>query len=131
VPADLHVHTYRDGDENPAPDLDGYINAALAAGLSVLAVTDRVDTARSLGLWQLRGKEAGMSMKVSTLRLPESMAKKLAAIGRADGIPVSEVLREGIENHIAARFSDEEFKERLRKAQQEDRDVLKDLGIED
>lgn len=72
-----------------------------------------------------------MSMKVSTLRLPEGMAKKLAAIGRADGLPVSEVLREGIENHITARFSDEEFKERLRKAQQEDRDVLKDLGIED
>lgn len=75
-------------------------------------------------------KEDGMGMKVSTLRLPESMAKKLGAIARADGIPVSEVLREGIENHITARFSDEGFKERLRKAQQEDRDVLKDLGIE-
>jgi predicted DNA-binding protein len=72
-----------------------------------------------------------MNMKVSTLRLPEPMAKQLGAIARAEGISVSEVLREGIENHITARFSDEEFKERLRKAQQEDRDVLKDLGIED
>jgi predicted DNA-binding protein len=71
-----------------------------------------------------------MSMNVSTLRLPESMAKKLGAIARADGQPVSEVLREGIENHITARFSDEDFKERLRKVQQEDRDVFKDLGIE-
>lgn len=72
-----------------------------------------------------------MSIKVSTLRLPDSMAKQLGAIARADGLPVSEVLREGIENHIAARFSDEEFKERLRSVQQEDREVLKDLGIED
>lgn len=72
-----------------------------------------------------------MNMKISTLRLPEPMAKQLGAIARAEGISVSEVLREGIENHIAARFSDEEFKEGLRKVQQEDRDVLKDLGIED
>ncbi len=71
-----------------------------------------------------------MNMKVSTLRLPESMAKQLGAIARAEGISVSEVLREGIENHITARCSDEKLKERLRKVQQEDRDVLKDLGIE-
>ncbi|HET7416941.1 MAG TPA: hypothetical protein VFJ61_04875 [Solirubrobacterales bacterium] len=69
-------------------------------------------------------------MKVSTLKLPKSMAKQIGVIARADGITVSEVLREGIENHITARFSDEEFKERLRKAQQEDREVLEDLGIE-
>jgi predicted DNA-binding protein len=71
-----------------------------------------------------------MNMKVSTLRLPEPMAKQLGAIARAEGISVSEVLREGIENHITARCSDENLKERLRKVQQEDRDVLKDLGIE-
>jgi predicted DNA-binding protein len=71
-----------------------------------------------------------MSIKVSTLRVPDSVSKQLGAIARADGLPVSEVLREGIENHIAARFSDEEFKDRLRKVHQEDRDVLKDLGIE-
>lgn len=76
-------------------------------------------------------QEDSTGVKVTTLRLPDSMAKQLGAIARADGLPVSEVLREGIENHIAARFSDEKFKERLRKVQQEDRDVLKDLGIED
>jgi predicted transcriptional regulator len=74
-------------------------------------------------------QEDSTGVKVSTLRLPDSMSKQLGAIARADGLPVSEVLREGIENHIAARFRDEEFKERLRKLQQEDRDVLKDLGI--
>lgn len=75
-------------------------------------------------------QEDSMSIKVMTLRLPESMAKKLGAIARAEGIPISEVLREGIEEHITARCSDEDFKERLRKVQQEDRDVLNDLGIE-
>jgi hypothetical protein len=72
-----------------------------------------------------------MSIKVRTLQMPESMAKQLGAIARAEGVPVSEVLREGIEDHIARRFSDEAFKERLQKVQEEDRDVLKDLGIED
>jgi predicted DNA-binding protein len=71
-----------------------------------------------------------MSIKVMTLRLPESMARQLGAVARAEGLPVSEVLREGIENHLAARCSDEQFKERLRKVHEEDRDVLKDLGIE-
>jgi predicted DNA-binding protein len=72
-----------------------------------------------------------MTIKVSSLRLPESMAKQLGAIARADGLPLSEVLREGMENYIAARFSDEEFKERLRTVQLEGREVLKDLGIEE
>lgn len=72
-----------------------------------------------------------MSVKVLTLRLPESMAKKLTAIGRAEGLPVSEVLREGIEDHIARRCSDEAFKERLRKVHEEDCEVRKDLGMED
>jgi predicted transcriptional regulator len=75
-------------------------------------------------------QEISTGVKVSTLRLPDPMAKQLGAIARADGLPVSEVLREGIENHIAARFRDEGFKERLRKLHQEDGDVLKDLGIE-
>jgi predicted DNA-binding protein len=71
-----------------------------------------------------------MSIKVMTLRLPESMARQLGAVARAEGLPISEVLREGIENHLAARCSDQGFKDRLRKVHEEDRDVLKDLGIE-
>jgi len=72
-----------------------------------------------------------MSIKVMTVRLPESMARKLGAVSRAEGLPVSEVVREGIENHITSRCSDEAFKERLRRVHEEHRDVLKDLGIED
>lgn len=69
--------------------------------------------------------------QVSTLRMPDSMAKQLAAIARAEGVPVSEVVCVAIENIITARFSDEEFKERLRKVHQEDREVFRELGIED
>jgi predicted DNA-binding protein len=90
-----------------------------------------VAAARSSRSRELRGQGGGVSVKVMTLRLPESMAKRLGAVARAEGLPISEVLREGIEDHFAARCSDEKFKERLRKVQQEDRDVLKDLGIED
>jgi predicted DNA-binding protein len=69
--------------------------------------------------------------QVSTLRMPDPMAKQLAAISRAEGVPASEVVCIAIEELIAARFSDEEFKERLRKVHQEDREVFKELGIED
>lgn len=72
-----------------------------------------------------------MSYEVSTLRLPEPMAKQLRSIALADGVPVSEVLRVGIENHITARLSEPDFKERLEKRTEEGREVLKDLGIGD
>lgn len=40
IRADLHVHTFADSDADPAPDLDSYVDAALAAGLGVLGITD-------------------------------------------------------------------------------------------
>src|SRR4051812_47985055 len=38
--ADLHVHTHKDGDASPSPDLGAYLRAAEDAGIDVLAVTD-------------------------------------------------------------------------------------------
>ncbi|HWC47563.1 MAG TPA: hypothetical protein VG448_01630 [Solirubrobacterales bacterium] len=75
-------------------------------------------------------QEDSSGVAVSTLRMPDPMSKQLGAISRADGLPVSEVMRVAIEEHIARRYSDEGFKERLRKVHEEDRDVLEDLGIE-
>jgi hypothetical protein len=72
-----------------------------------------------------------MSYEVSTLRLPESMAKQLRSIAQADGVDVAEVLRVGIENHIAARLSEAGFKECLKRRTEEGREVLEDLGIEE
>jgi hypothetical protein len=71
-----------------------------------------------------------MSHEVTTLRLPESMAKQLRSIAQAEGVDVPEVLRQAIENHIVAKVRKRDFKERLAKRMEEDRDVLKDLGME-
>ncbi|HET7455073.1 MAG TPA: ribbon-helix-helix protein, CopG family [Solirubrobacterales bacterium] len=72
-----------------------------------------------------------MNTKVTTMRLPEPTAKQLTAIARAEGIPVSELVREAIGDLIATRCLDEDLKTRLRKLHQEDVEALKDLGIED
>jgi hypothetical protein len=40
VRVDLHVHTYGDGDGAPDPDFKAYVEAAVDAGVQVLAVTD-------------------------------------------------------------------------------------------
>jgi ABC-type lipoprotein export system ATPase subunit len=45
VRADLHVHTFADGEENPDPDLGAYVATAVARGVSVLGITDH-NTAR-------------------------------------------------------------------------------------
>jgi len=71
-----------------------------------------------------------MSTKATSMRLPESMAKQLAAIARAEGVPVSEIVREAIGDLIATRCLNEDLKRRLRKLHQEDGDALKDLGID-
>jgi hypothetical protein len=38
--ADLHVHTFPDNDADPHPDLAAYVEAAIAADVHILAVTD-------------------------------------------------------------------------------------------
>src|SRR4051812_33271725 len=45
VRADLHVHTFPDNDPSAAPDPRAYVEAALAADVKVLAITDH-NTAR-------------------------------------------------------------------------------------
>lgn len=73
-----------------------------------------------------------MKHEVSSLRLPEPLAKQLRSIAQANGISVAEVLRQAIENHITEQVSAGEFKERLRKRMEEDRgEVLDALGTEE
>jgi predicted DNA-binding protein len=69
--------------------------------------------------------------KVTTMRLPEGMAAQLAAIARTEGVPVSEFVRQAIEDRIASTLSCEGFKERMKRRMDEDREVLRELGIED
>lgn len=68
-----------------------------------------------------------MATKVTSLRLPDYMAAELAAVARADDMPVSEAVREAIEKHIAERRADKDFKERLKQLLEEDQEVLKRL----
>jgi post-segregation antitoxin (ccd killing protein) len=56
------------------------------------------------------------------------MAAELAAVARADDMPVSEAVREAIEKHIAERRADTDFQKRLKKLLEEDQEVLKRLA---
>ncbi|HKO37380.1 MAG TPA: ribbon-helix-helix protein, CopG family [Solirubrobacterales bacterium] len=69
-----------------------------------------------------------MASKATSLRLPEPMAAELAAVARADGIPISEAVRQAIEKHIAERRADEEFQKRLRQLLGEEQKLLKRLA---
>lgn len=69
-----------------------------------------------------------MAVKAMSLRLPEEKAAELAAIARTDEMPVSEVVREAIDNHIAARRADKNFQKRLKQRLEEDREVLERLS---
>lgn len=69
-----------------------------------------------------------METKATSMRLPKSMADDLAAIARACGKPIAEVMREALEQYIASRRSDEEFKAHLRKRLEEDREYLDRIG---
>jgi len=53
--------------------------------------------------------------KVTTIRLPEAMAAQLAAIARTEGVPVSEFVREAIEERMTLRLTEEGFKARMKK----------------
>jgi predicted DNA-binding protein len=65
-----------------------------------------------------------MPSKAISIRLPEEMAAELAAIARTLDVPVSETIREAIEDFMTSRRSDKGFQERLRKRLEDDREIL-------
>ncbi|HEU5252316.1 MAG TPA: ribbon-helix-helix protein, CopG family [Solirubrobacterales bacterium] len=69
-----------------------------------------------------------MGTRITSLRLTEQMAAEIAAVARADEMPVSEAVREAIEKHIAERRADKDFQARLHKRLKEDQEVLKRLA---
>ncbi len=69
-----------------------------------------------------------MASKATSLRLPEPLAAELAAVARADGMPISEAVRQAIEKHIAERRADEEFQKRLKLLLEEEQKLLKRLS---
>jgi predicted DNA-binding protein len=69
-----------------------------------------------------------MATKATSLRLPEHMAAEIAAVARADDMPMSEAVREAIEKHIAERRADKDFQKRVKRLLEEDREILKRLA---
>lgn len=66
--------------------------------------------------------------KAMTLRLPARQAKELEAVAQIDDVPVAEAVREAITAHIARRRRDEEFRARLKRTLEKQRDILERLA---
>ncbi len=69
-----------------------------------------------------------MNVKITTLRLAVELADELAAVARADGMTISDVVREAVGKHIAERRADPDFQERLKERMEETRAVMKRLA---
>ncbi len=66
--------------------------------------------------------------KNMTLRLSAVQADELEAVARAEGISVSDAVREAITEHIERKRKDEAFRERLRAVMKRDREILERLA---
>lgn len=66
--------------------------------------------------------------KATSLRLSPELAAELNAVARADGVPISDVVRAAIAKHIATRRADDDFQVRLRKQMEKDRRTLERLS---
>jgi predicted DNA-binding protein len=66
-----------------------------------------------------------MATKITTLRLPDYMAAELSAVARANGVPVSEVVRDALAKHIKDLRSDKDFQKRVKLLLEEDQEILK------
>lgn len=69
-----------------------------------------------------------MMTKAFTMRLSEEKAAELEAVARADGMPVSEAVRDAINQHIDARRKDKDFQARLSKLVEDNQRVLNRLA---
>lgn len=66
--------------------------------------------------------------KATSLRLSPELAAELAAVARAQGLTISEVVREALSDHIASVRSDDHFQARLREQMEKDRELLERLA---
>ena len=66
--------------------------------------------------------------KNMTLRLSTAQADELEAVARAEGISVSDAVREAITEHIGRKRKDKAFRERLRAVMERDREILERLA---
>jgi Arc/MetJ-type ribon-helix-helix transcriptional regulator len=69
--------------------------------------------------------------KAISVRIPAPMEEQINALARIEGVPVSELVREAIEDYMYRRRSEEDLKERLKKRMEEDWKILEHLGKRD
>jgi Arc/MetJ-type ribon-helix-helix transcriptional regulator len=69
--------------------------------------------------------------KAMSVRLPDSMNAQINALARIEGVHVSELVREAIEEYMSRRRSETDLKERLKQRMEEDWKVLKPLSSEE
>jgi len=67
-------------------------------------------------------------MKAMSLRLPETLGAELAAVARADGVTISDAVRDAGGKHIATRRTDRDFQQRLKKRMEEELAVVERLA---
>ncbi len=66
--------------------------------------------------------------KVMSLRLPNELAAELVTVARVEGVTISEAIRASIYRYIATRRTDQDFRARLEKRLEEDREALERLA---
>jgi hypothetical protein len=69
-----------------------------------------------------------VARKNMTLRLSSEQADELEAVARAEGISVSDAVREAITEHIERKRKNKAFRDRLRAVMERDREILERLG---
>ena len=66
--------------------------------------------------------------KVMSLRLSEELAAEVATVARVEGVSISEAIRAALYRYISTRRNEQDFKERLRRRLEEDREILERLA---
>jgi len=72
--------------------------------------------------------EDAMERKAMTVRIPSDQAAELEAVADVDGVPVSEAIRQAINEHIEMRRKDKAFRARLQAALDRNRKILEKLS---
>jgi predicted DNA-binding protein len=65
--------------------------------------------------------------KAMTVRLDTDTAEQLEAVAQVEGVPVAEVIREALVEHIQTRRNDAEFQKRLKASLERNTTILERL----
>lgn len=66
--------------------------------------------------------------KVTTVRIDDELDAEVNAVARAEGVSASEIVRTALYRYIAECRSDPQFKTRLKKLLEKDREVIERLA---